>query len=119
VDSFAILQGWVESGPACVGFQVTTGAKHDVNGPGLKRVLDKTTALAGKAGVQLPLVMVFVTTTTGIFKRQRIVKGTKGDKDEEDVAAEEYTGLGQQVQQRAIKLGDAFEDLAKRFALGG
>ena len=87
---------------ACVELQMTKSALHDVSGPGLKRVLKKVEELL--ASGNLPIVLVFVSESTGITKRQRIVTSSK---------TSYANGFDQTVSQYVIRLGNKFEELTK------
>jgi len=106
LDAFTILRKSVltgskddESQLLVVGFQVTVSDNHPINGVGLKRVRAKVDELRGSGG-SLPITLVFVSTTTGINKRQRITKHDKEDYRD---------GFDDRVPQYVIRIGDAFE----------
>ena len=107
-DSFAPLCLALLTGVAadtdlvCAGFQMTTSATHGIRGQGLKRVRDKVRVLVGKP--QLSVCVVFITTSSGIRKRQQLTKKGGGNYS--------TRGLGV-IRQFGVRLGDDFERLAK------
>jgi len=85
---------------SCIGFQTTVADTHGTKGAGLKRVRDKVEDLVGTKRTLLSLV--FISESTGISKRQRIVTA----------AGEEYgDGFDQAVSQHVIQLGTKFDEL--------